>query len=135
MNFEEFNPTGPSRQRYNTFETYGNLFPPVQRGQSRPQRRGRGQTRSRQGFQTARMDNKTRTEGAKTMDKVQDMIKSTLHPGVKSGDDLLIKIGENHTLKAITLSITTRAIGFGLCHLNFIAVSYHEVVVPSVYAQ
>ncbi|CAB3241896.1 unnamed protein product [Arctia plantaginis] len=50
-------------------------------------------------------------------------------------EDLLARIGEAHTLKAITLSITTRAIRFGLAHLSFIAVSYHEIAVPSVYAQ
>lgn len=63
------------------------------------------------------------------------MIKSTLHPGAKSGDELLAKIGENQVLKSITLTITTRGIGFGLCHLNFIAVSYHEIQAPNVDAQ
>lgn len=81
------------------------------------------------------MEDKRRKEGAKTLDKVQDLVKQTLNPGMKSGDELLARIGENHTLKAITLTITTRAIGFGLCHLSFIAVSYHEINVPSIYAQ
>lgn len=81
------------------------------------------------------MENKRKIEGAKTTVGIDTMIKSTLHPGAKSDDDLLAKIGENHNLKAITLTITTRGIGFGLCHLNFIAVSYHEIVVPNVYAQ
>lgn len=134
MEYDGINLPGASRQRYNVYESYGNLFPPS-RGASRPPRRGRGQTRSRQGFQTARMENKRKIEGAKTTVGIDTMIKSTLHPGAKSDDDLLAKIGENHNLKAITLTITTRGIGFGLCHLNFIAVSYHEIVVPNVYAQ
>lgn len=36
-------------------------------------------------------------EGAKTTVGIDAMIKSTLHPGAKSGDDLLAKIGENHS--------------------------------------
>lgn len=134
MNFDE-NPTGGNCQRYNVYESYGNLFPVANRGIPRPPRRGREQTRSRQGYQTARVEMKRRTEGAKTTAGIDAMIKSTLHPGAKSSDEVLAKIGENHTLKAITLTITTRGIGLGLCHLSFIAVSYHEIVVPSVYAQ
>lgn len=135
MDFESINLTGGNRQRYDVYGGYAGLLPPSARGMSRPPRRGRGQTRSRQGFQTARVEEKRRTEGAKTVAKISDMIKTSLHPGAKSSEDVLAKIGENQTLKAITLSITTRGIGLGLCHLNFIAVSYHEIVVPSVYAQ
>lgn len=69
------------------------------------------------------------------MNQVKDVIKSTLHPGANSSEDLLAKIGETHTLKTITLSISTRAIGFGICHLNFIAVTYNELQVPNVYSQ
>lgn len=134
MNFDD-NLTGGNRQRYNVYESSGNLFPIANRGIPRPPRRGRGQTRSRQGYQTARVETKRRNEGAKTTIGIDAMIKSTLHPGAKSSDDVLAKIGENQTLKAITLTITTRGIGLGLCHLSFIAVSYHEIVVPSVYAQ
>ncbi|CAH2088631.1 unnamed protein product [Euphydryas editha] len=135
--FDMFNPTGNGRNRYDTFAGYGNLFPPqnVQRGPPRPPRRGRGQTRARQIFQSQRMETKRRTEGAKTLDKIQDLVKTTLNPGVKTCDELAARIGETYTLKAITLSITTRAIGFGLAHLSFIAVSYHEIAVPSIYAQ
>ncbi|CAK1591722.1 unnamed protein product [Parnassius mnemosyne] len=113
MNFDE-NPTGANRQRYNVYESYGNLFSVVNRGVPRPPRRGCGQTRSRQGYQTARVETKRRIEGAKTTVGIDAMIKSTLHPGAKSSDDLLSKIGENHTLKAITLTITTRGIGLVL---------------------
>ncbi|CAH2108764.1 unnamed protein product [Euphydryas editha] len=81
------------------------------------------------------METKRRTEGAKTLDKIQDLVKTTLNPGVKTCDELAARIGKTYTLKAVTLSITTRAIGFGLAHLSFIAVSYHEIAVPSIYAQ
>lgn len=135
MNLDDYNLTGGNRQRYNVYEGYGNLFPIANRGVPRPPRRGRGQTRSRQNYQNVRIEAKRRVEGAKTTAGIDAMIKTTLHPGARSSDDLLAKIGENHTLKAITLSITTRGIGLGLCHLNFIAVSYHEITVPSVYAQ
>lgn len=60
------------------------------------------------------MEDKRQIEGSKTLSKVQDMIKSTLNPGLKSSEELLVRIGESHTLKAITLTITTRSIGFGL---------------------
>lgn len=127
------NLTGNSRKRYDTFANYGDLFPVTQQQfVSRPYRGGREQTKSRRGFQSHRIEDKRRKEGAKTLDKVQDLVKQTLYPGMKGDDDLLAKIGEAHTLKAITLTITTGAIGFGLCHLNFIAVTYHEIAVPSV---
>lgn len=131
----EFNPSGAGRQRYDVYSGYGNLFQAPSRGVSRPPRRGRGQTKSRQGYQTNRVENKRRTEGEKTTTGIDAMIKSTLHPGAKSSDEVLAKIGEHHTLRAITLSITTRGIGFGLCHLSYIAVSYHEIAVPSIYSQ
>lgn len=43
--------------------------------------------------------------------------------------------GERQTLKAITLSITTRGIGLGICHLAHISISYHTYIqVPNIYA-
>lgn len=121
------------RPQFNPFEQYAHLFPPP--GSHSRNRGGRGQTRARRNYQQTRIDNKRIVEGARTTEKINDVIRATLHPGATSSEDLLAKIGETHTLKAITLSISTRAIGFGLCHLNFIAVTYNEIQIPNVYSQ
>lgn len=73
-------------------------------------------------------------KGAVTMFNLQEEIKKKMFVGT-SEDDALARLSEQQTLKAITLSITTRGIGLGTCHLAFISISYYENIrVPSCYA-
>lgn len=73
-------------------------------------------------------------KGAVTMQNLQDEIRKMMFVGTTE-DDTLARLSEQQTLKAITLSITTRGIGLGICHLTFISISYHENIrVPSCYA-
>lgn len=75
-----------------------------------------------------------RAKGADTMFNLQEEIRRKMFVGTNE-EDALARLSEQQTLKAITLSITTRGIGFGICHLTFISISYHETIqVPNIYA-
>lgn len=60
----------------------------------------------------------------------QDELRKQLMVGTSSADDALARLGETQTLKAITLSITTRGIGFGICQTLFTAVTINENIIP-----
>lgn len=50
-------------------------------------------------------------------------------------DDALARLQETQTLKATTLSITTRVTGIGFCHLVFLSASYnHTITVPNLHS-
>ncbi|CAB3252423.1 unnamed protein product [Arctia plantaginis] len=93
-----------------------------------------GFSRGRQLYQRGRVTNMRRTKGAVEMSSLQDEIRKKMFVGTNE-EDALARLSEQQTLKAITLSITTRGIGLGICHLTFISISYHENIrVPSIYA-
>ncbi|CAB3221954.1 unnamed protein product [Arctia plantaginis] len=102
---------------------------------SSSQQRGRGrQSRGRQIYQRGRVTTMRRTKGADAMAILQEKIREKMYVG-SNEEDALNRLSEQQTLKAITLSITTRGIGFGICHLTFISISYYENIrVPSMYA-
>lgn len=92
------------------------------------------QSRGRRLYQRGRVATMRQEKGAVTMSNLQEEIRKKMFVGT-SEDDALARLSEQQTLKAITLSITTRGIGLGICHLTFISISYHENIhVPSCYS-
>ncbi|CAH0404107.1 unnamed protein product [Chilo suppressalis] len=92
------------------------------------------QTKSRQTYQRGRVDQMRQQKGKVTMDNLQNELRAKLFVG-SNENDALARLSEQQTLKAITLSITTRGIGIGICHLSYIAISYHtNIQIPSIYA-
>uniref|UniRef100_A0A2H1VUC8 SFRICE_022105 n=1 Tax=Spodoptera frugiperda TaxID=7108 RepID=A0A2H1VUC8_SPOFR len=92
------------------------------------------QSRGRRLYQRGRVATMRQEKGAVTMSNLQEEIRRKMFVGT-SEDDALARLSEQQTLKAITLSITTRGIGLGICHLTFISISYHENIhVPSCYS-
>lgn len=74
------------------------------------------------------------SKGEATVQSLRDSIRSTLFVGSHE-DDALARLSEQQTLKAITLSITTRGMGLGICHLTYISLSYHDTIrVPNIYS-
>lgn len=95
--------------------------------------RGRG-SNSRQHYQKSRVDKLREDRGAKTMAALQERLNADLYVGTHGENDTLAKLEQAQTLKSITLSITTRAIGFNLCHLVRLCVNYGErIAIPSIY--
>lgn len=59
-------------------------------------------------------------------------LKKALMIGIHGENDALAKLGETQQLKAMTLSITTRGIGFGITQTLFTAYSINEnIILPS----
>lgn len=84
--------------------------------------RGHGrQCKGRQIYQRGRVAQMGCVKGAETVRNVQDDIHRQLFVGSHE-EDTLDRLSEQQTLKAITLSITTRGIGLGICHLTFISI-------------
>ncbi|CAG4960795.1 unnamed protein product [Colias eurytheme] len=109
-----------------TFPSY-NASPSPGRGKGR-------QSRGRQQYQRSRVSQMRKTKGAETMLNLHEEIRKKMFVG-SNEEDALARLSEQQTLKAITLSITTRGIGLGLCHLTFISISYHEnIQVPNIYS-
>lgn len=78
------------------------------------------QSKGRKNYQRNRVANMRVNKGEATVQNLRDSIRSTLFVGSHE-DDALARLSEQQTLKAITLSITTRGIGLGICHLTYIS--------------
>ncbi|CAH0403851.1 unnamed protein product [Chilo suppressalis] len=106
---------------------------PTSSNTSRNKRPGH-QTKSRQKYQRGRVANMRQTKGAAAMNALQEDLRNKLFVG--TGEiDALARLSEQQTLKAITMSITTRGIGLGICHLAYISLSDHtNIQVPNIYA-
>lgn len=104
------------------------------RGLSRSRGRGRQpQTKARKEYQDNRMTQFREKKEGETMRKDEQRIKSELLIGV-SEEEALKKLAETQALRSLTLSITTREIGMGTCHLFFIARHYHNnIILPDIY--
>jgi hypothetical protein len=108
-------------------------FAPVQQRRGRGGR-GRGSA-SRSSYNFKRKEKFREDKGDREVQLDQERIKDKLFVGTAGEDDALARLQESQTLKAITLSITTRGIGFGLCHLVFLSSSYNNrITIPNIYA-
>lgn len=82
-----------------------------------------------------RMEEFRRVKSTEYADAYQEEIRKTLLVGVHGEDDALARLGEAQQLRACTLSITTRGIGFGLCQTMFTAITINEnIILPSIYS-
>lgn len=81
------------------------------------------------------MDELRDRRGNEFQKQQKDLIRAELGAGLSGVDEILNRIQEEQTLKAITLSITTRGIGFGICDLLYLSNSYQETIqIPDVYS-
>ncbi|KOB64527.1 Uncharacterized protein OBRU01_24127 [Operophtera brumata] len=105
--------------------------------QNTSNQRGGGRNRQSKGrkvYQRGRVATMRVAKGEAVVRDLRDKIRDTLFVGSHE-DDALARLSEQQTLKAITLSITTRGIGLGICHLTYISISYHDTIrIPNIYA-
>ncbi|KAK4882267.1 hypothetical protein RN001_005586 [Aquatica leii] len=79
----------------------------------RGRRPRRGGGPSRQNFQKNRVSEFRSTQNNITEADLAEDLRRKLFPGVKNGQSAMERLDEVNTLRAITLTVTTRAIGFG----------------------
>lgn len=126
MYYEEENSSGYQPRYAQTQQWRG-------RGSSRPRGRGRlPQTKARKEYQDNRITQFRKKKGAETMRTDEQRIKSELLIGV-SEEEALKELAETQAIRSLTLSITTRRIGMGTCHLFFTARHYYNnIILPDI---
>ncbi|CAH1982559.1 unnamed protein product [Acanthoscelides obtectus] len=91
----------------------------------RGNRRGRG----RQQYQQRRNEDFRQNKSKITEHDLSMALKNKLFPGIKDGQTAAERVEAVNTLKAITICITTRTIGFGTTHLFACLYEYNNVPV------
>lgn len=86
---------------------------PAQRGRGRGGRSSRGM----RSYQEHRVQTYRKQQSKITEDNLSEELKKKLFPGVKDGQTASERLEAVNTFKAITLTVTTRAIGFGTMHI------------------
>lgn len=97
-----------------------------QRGKSYTNR-GRG----RKNYNDSRVVEQRRQTSLITENDLAEELKNKLFPGVKTGQNALERLEALNTFKAITLTVTTRAMGFRTNQIFFSLYEYNNVPVTS----
>lgn len=105
-------------------------YPPQNQFQSQQFQQQIKQKSSRKQRSFNRMEKFRKEKSTINDEAYQADLKKQLLVGTSSVDDALARLGETQQLKAITLSITTRGIGFGICQTMFTTVTINENIVP-----
>lgn len=79
---------------------------------------------------TKRMEGFRKDMSHKNEAVYQEDLKKLLFVGTHGEEDALARLGEAQQLRAITLSITTRSIGFGIAQTMFTAITINENILP-----
>lgn len=88
----------------------------------------------RKAYQDRRMDTHRAVKSKITEDQLSEELKKKLFPGVKDGQTAADRLEAVNTLKAITLCVTTRSIGFGTLHMFSCLYQFNNVPVQgSIY--
>nr|CAI5851791.1 unnamed protein product [Callosobruchus analis] len=82
--------------------------------EDRDRKRGQKSSKSRSGYNERRVESYRKEKSKITMQDLSEGLKRRLLPGVKDGMSALDSLEVLNTFNAITITITTRGIGFGV---------------------
>ncbi|CAH0562794.1 unnamed protein product [Brassicogethes aeneus] len=112
------------------YDTVRKQLPPFKQ-RDRPSQVSRG--RGRQSYQNSREEKFRQQKSANTSFDLSESLRKKLLPDVKDSESAIDRHEAVATLKAITIFVTTRAIGFGTAHLFSILFEFNNVPVNGIY--
>jgi hypothetical protein len=95
---------------------------------------GRRVTTARRAYNTKRTDSMRASREKESMRQIQEALDAKLGVGLKEVEDALNQIEANKTLKAVTLLVTTRTMGFCAAQIYFQCSAQRNPVYCNIYA-
>jgi len=104
-----------------------NFVPTRGRGGKRP-------TNARRSYNVKRTESMRVTRGKESIRQISEALDAKLGVGLKEAEDALNQTEANRTMKAVTLLVTTRTMGFCAAHIYFQCSAQRNPVYCNIYA-